>query len=254
MTTLRSRWPTGKTQPSHNIPNLLGFLLVVSNDINTIPQFSDADSRIRYRIFQLVPRWDGEGGKEWFGSLDFKERLLGDRANDPNWQSSFINNYLTFLTCRNQNLVMRLQVQLDFLRRNLTYKCESPTHGNYEWIMWILPFKRTANLFSPPAYLHAYMNPWRCLMSVQLGHVKNATAHHSQPSQIVTLHWTQDTAPTPRLKIKIKRKKVPAPQKSHTCLYHGLSPMLIGWQKITPQKLGHTHYMQSFACQQDCHL
>ena len=48
MTTLGSRWPTGKTQPSRNIPNLLGFLLVVSNDINTIPQFSDADSRIRY--------------------------------------------------------------------------------------------------------------------------------------------------------------------------------------------------------------
>ena len=48
MTTLGSRWPTGKTQPSRNIPNLLGFLLIVSNDINTIPQFSDADSRIRY--------------------------------------------------------------------------------------------------------------------------------------------------------------------------------------------------------------
>ena len=246
VTTL-SRWPTGKSQPSHNIPNLLGFLLVVSNDINTIPQFSDADSRIRYRIFQFLDEMEREeknGFAVWILRKDSLEI-------EPMIRIGKVHSLFDILTCRNQNLVTRLQVQLDFLRRNLTYKCESPTHGNYEWIIWILLFKRTANLFSPPAYLHAYMKMSNVRSTRSC---KNFTAHHSQPSQIVTLHWTQDTAPTPRLKIKIKRKKVPAPQKSHTCLYHGLSPMLIGWQKITPQKLGHTHYMQSFACQQDCHL
>ena len=127
MTTL-SRWPTGKSQPSHNIPNLLGFLLVVSNDINTIPQFSDADSRIRYRIFQFLDEMEREEKNSFAVWILRKDSL----EIEPMIRIGKVHSLFDILTCRNQNLVTRLQVQLDFLRRNLTYKCESPTHGNYE--------------------------------------------------------------------------------------------------------------------------
>lgn len=93
---------------------------------------------------------------------------------------------------------------------------ESPIYGNYEWIPWILLFKRTANFLPPPAFRCLLEDVW-CPFNSVMGKMPQHTIHSHPKSSLYTGHMRRSTNAKTQNKNKEEESSCTT-EKSRICL------------------------------------